>query len=497
MTSSRPHDRPVADPVLRVTLLTEGTYPYVVGGVSTWCQDLIAGLPDLAWDVIPITAGGFERVSAFDLPANASVHDGIDLWGSSSPAARPDGLRRRRFRRGGVQRSSGTAARFPAELADLVLSPDGDMEALAELFARCRHNPELVPTAFRSPEAWHRYIEVMRRLTGEASDDLFTPVSMTTLDAAKLWQTLFWLATTATINVPPSDVVLCTAAGWPAAIASWVKLERGTPVVVAEHGLYVREAYLESVRTNRSAGQHFASTKLASGLARLAYHLADRITPVSDRHHPWEERLGADPGRIQTVVNGVDLPDGVSGPTTTNTVVSIGRVDPLKDLATGLRAARLVCDTDDDAVFLHYGPVSPANERYNQMCLHLHRELGLGDRFRFMGGTSDPRGAMRDSALYLSTSISEGLPLSVMEAMSEARPVVATDVGGCADLVGGCGLLAPAGDANAVAAGIRYLLDRPDMAAVMGRRGRRRAERRFSKRAHLATYRQVLTDVAV
>ena len=54
----------------------------------------------------------------------------------------------------------------------------------------------------------------------------------------------------------------------------------------------------------------------------------------------------------------------------------------------------------------------------------LHARLGLGDRFRFMGRTTDPNGVVRDADVVLMTSISEGLPMSVLEAMSEGRPVV-------------------------------------------------------------------------
>ena len=473
---------------LRVTLITEGTYPYVVGGVSTWCQDLISGLPDMHWDVVPITAGGIEREPLFDIPSNATIHDGIELW---SPGQRTKTAAKLRFRR-----ADKAGNNLPAELADLILRPDYETDRLTAVLARCKEDPSVVRRGFQSGEAWHNFVDVLYDITHSTAGDLFAPVPMTTLDAAKLWQTMFWLASTASIDIPDSDVLLCTAAGWPAVIASSAKLQRGTPVIVAEHGVYVREAYLESVRTNPAPGHQFASTRMASGLARLAYAIADRITPVCDGHHPWEEILGAKPGQIDTIVNGVDIPEEMAEPFPERVVVSVGRIDPLKDIATCLRTARVVCDHDDDVQFLHYGPVTPVNQAYYEMCLKLHRDLGLGDRFRFMGGTKDPRGAMRNAQIYLSTSISEGLPLSVMEAMTEARPVVSTDVGGCADLVNGCGVLAAAGDHHGIAGGVLMLLNDPSLASMMGRRGYRRAKRSFSKEAQLQKYQRVLSDAA-
>ena len=465
-------------------MLTEGTYPYVVGGVSSWCQDLITGLDDMRWHIVPITAGGIERASLFEMPANAEVVEGIELWGPMP----------RRMRRSLRQRDPGEGVAIPAELVRLVLGTEPDPEGLTALFGWCRAHPRLLARVFRSRYAWRMFLRALHEATTETGDHLFAPVPMTALDAARLWQTMFWLAATATVELPESDVILCTAAGWPAVMASLAKAERGTPVVVAEHGVYVREAYLDSVRRNPPPGHQFGATRLAAGLARHAYAIADRITPVCDGHHAWEELLGADPDRIQTIVNGVEIPTEPAPPAGDKVVVSVGRIDPLKDIATALRTARIVCDLDPDVRFLHYGPVTPVNQSYHDMCLRLHRELDLGDRFRFMGGTSDPRGAMRSADVYLSTSISEGLPLSVLEAMTEARPVVATDVGGCADLVHGCGVLAAAGDAHGLAGAVKTLVDDPDMARILGRRGYRRVERRFSRTTQLRDYRRVLTD---
>jgi glycosyltransferase involved in cell wall biosynthesis len=480
---------PTAGRPLRVTLITEGTYPFVVGGVSTWCQDLIKGLGDVHWDIIPITAGGVARQPLFELPPNSTLHQGIELWGPTRIRALP------RSRRGSMARRS--ARELPARLARLLLRPDLHADELAEILCRCQLDPSLADRGFRSAQSWPAFALAVRTATQEVGDHLFEPVPVTTLDAAYLWQTLYWLARTASVEIPPSDVILCTAAGWPAVIASVAKRQRGTPVVVAEHGVYVREAYLESVRNNATPGHDFASTRLATGLARLAYAIADRITPVCAGHHPWQEILGAPLDRIDTIVNGVDVPGTIAPPVTEKLVVSVGRIDPLKDIGTALRVARVVCDMDDEVRFLHYGPVTPVNESYYAMCLRLHHRLGLGDRFVFMGGTRDPRGAMRQGAVYLSTSISEGLPLSVLEAMTEARPVVATDVGGCADLVRGCGVLAPSGDVMGIAGGVKSLLDNPELAAAIGRRGFRRAERRFSRDLQLTRYRDLLEAMAV
>ena len=466
---------------MRVNIITEGTYPYVVGGVSSWCHDLVCGLPDIHWNLIPITAGGLRRRALFEIPDNVTVERGIELW------SRPVGRHRRR--RGAP--AAANQERLAADLTRLVLGPDSDLEELAGLLGSCRQSPRWARDAFRSTEAWNLFLAELERVSRAQDTDLFVDVDYSALEATELWQTLYWLAMTAATPLPDADVTLLTAAGWGGAMAAASRASSNTPVMLAEHGIYVREAYLEAARSGPPAGRQFTSTRMARGLSRLSYAIADQISPVCDSHHSWERALGARDDQLQTIVNGVTRPRRPAPPpkrSNGKTITTVGRVDPLKDIVTMLRAARLVLDVEPDARFIHYGPVSEANADYFNMCMRVHEELELGRKFEFRGPTDEPRRAMRDADIYLSTSISEGLPLSLLEAMSEGRPVVSTSVGGCADAIRGCGVLVHAGDAFGIAHGIRFLLDNPEMAQIMGRRGFRRVGRRFSAEDQLRHY---------
>ena len=145
------------------------------------------------------------------------------------------------------------------------------------------------------------------------------------------------------------------------------------------------------------------------------------------------------------------------------------------------------------AQFLHYGPLSDGEEAYGRSCLAMHEQLGLGDRFRFMGRTTDPIGVMRDADVVLMTSISEGLPMSILEAMSQGAP-------GHLDrrrrrARRGQGLRR--GDARpATTTGWRWrsstLLRNPALAWQLGRLGHERLERIFSGAACIDGYRELL-----
>ena len=195
--------------------------------------------------------------------------------------------------------------------------------------------------------------------------------------------------------------------------------------------------------------------------------------------------------------NGLDQPDEPTTPPGTRTVVSVGRIDPLKDIHTLLRVAAGTLKLIPDARFLHYGSVSPGQEAYERSCRSLHARLGLGDRFRFMGRTTDPNGAVRDADVVLMTSISEGLPMSILEAMGQGRPVVSTGVGGVPDVVTGCGVVTPPGDDHGLAMGVVMLLRNPELASRLGRRGHARLGRIFNKAACVDAYRDLLSKTAL
>jgi glycosyltransferase involved in cell wall biosynthesis len=261
--------------------------------------------------------------------------------------------------------------------------------------------------------------------------------------------------------------------------------------------VYVREAYLAAVRSSNRPSQLWFSTRLARGLARASYRAADLVVPVSASHRPWEESLGVEPTRVRPIPNAVAVPEGEPPPLPgTRTVVSVGRLDPLKDIATMLRVVARVRERVPDVNFLHYGPVSTGQQRYADACFALHGELGLGDSFRFMGSTSDPMGVVRDADVVLLTSISEGLPMAMLEAMAQARPVVSTDVGGVQDCLRGAGVTAPAGDVDELAAGVVTLLDDAALAAHLGRCGRERVSRLFDEQDFLTAYRDAICAVA-
>lgn len=467
----------------RVLLVTEGTYPFVIGGVSAWCDLIVRSLSEFDWSVFALVPSTVARRPVLPLPSNARLHRRFEVWSHELP--RPT-----------MARSSAIDQDVPALLARHLIGLDADPFALASVLRRCRERPAAVRPTFRSGSAWERFrVELDALLAAERGRHEVVP-ELDSVDAALIYQSLYWVARVAAEESPVSDVVLVTAAGWSAIPGIAHKVIHGTPLVVVEHGVFLREAYLDGIRRIRSSGERFLITRLARGLTKAAYAHADIVTPVTEANARWERAFGVADDRIRVVHNGARVGTEPASAPRSRVVASVSRIDPLKDIHTLLHVAAEVVRRLPEARFVHYGPVGTGSETYARSCTLLHARLGLGDRFRFMGRTLDPHGAMAAADVVLLTSISEGMPLTALEAMGQSRPVIATAVGGVPEVLRGVGIAVPSGNVGELASAVCALLRSPALAERLGRRGYDRVRAEFSEDRCVGGWRELLLESA-
>jgi glycosyltransferase involved in cell wall biosynthesis len=171
-------------------------------------------------------------------------------------------------------------------------------------------------------------------------------------------------------------------------------------------------------------------------------------------------------------------------------LITVGRLRAPKDPLTFIRALAAVSPTPQ-AVVVGDGPGRAEVE-------HEVERLGLAGSVVLVGERDDVPELLADASVFVLSSTSEGLPISILEAMAAGLPVVATAVGGAPELVvdGETGLLVPPRDPAALAAAIEKLTSDAGLRRRLGDAGRARAEARFDalafRRAHLAAYRTVL-----
>ena len=174
-------------------------------------------------------------------------------------------------------------------------------------------------------------------------------------------------------------------------------------------------------------------------------------------------------------------------------LVQIARLDDLKDHATAVRAMSRIAAVVPQTLLLIVGD-GPERATIEGLI----GELGVGRSVRLLGTRCDVPEILQASDVFLLSSKSEGVPLTVIEAMAAKLPVVSTDVGGLSEIVvpGTTGCLAPAGDDAALAAAAIELLQNASQRAAFGEQGYGRACDRFDEnrmhREYQALYAELL-----
>jgi len=222
---------------------------------------------------------------------------------------------------------------------------------------------------------------------------------------------------------------------------------------------------------------------------RVLSRWTHRVLAVSDdlrRRVIAEERI--DPQRVEVLYNAIECDAFDSPPTEPLPALPgrrgfrvgiVGRLEYRKDHLTAVRAAARVVAQVPEAVFCLVGDGPERSRIENEIA-----RLGLADHVRLLGERDDVARLLHAFDLYVLCSVTEGLSLSILEAMAAGLPVVATRVGGNPELLdqGRAGILIPARDPDALADAIIDLLINREKASALGRAARERARRSFDIR---------------
>ena len=465
---------------MRIAMITEGTYPVNTGGVSTWCDQLVSGMDEHEFEVTAIVATGREPIT-WKLPPNLREVRRVPMWGDQSMPLR--------FRTAGRRRAE--------ELLDTMWD--------AALGADTAANHE------RFGEAVHGLVEVSQ--TVSISRMLAARGSIPALLAA--WTTQQVPGGARPLHVGEAvmacglvdrvlslldtrlggvDVVHATGNG-PSALVGLAHMWRtGTSGIMTEHGVYLRERYLAMAKSDLPWAARRAVMAFTSALCRLAYREYSKILPVNRFNARWEKLLGAPENRVETIVNGVDPTTftAVESEPKVPTISFVGRIDPLKDLETLIRAFALVRGDIPEARLRIFGPVQRSNIPYQQQMVALATKLGVTGALTWEGPSAGSRPAIEAGSIVALSSISEGLPFTVVEAMMSGRATVNTDVGGiseCLDDEQRTGRVVPARDPRAFADACVELLSNDLLRKRTGRLARQHSMARFDLQTCLDHYR--------
>ncbi|WP_338896217.1 DUF3492 domain-containing protein [Streptomyces sp. TG1A-60] len=503
---------------MRIGLLTEGGYPYVSGDARLWCDRLVRGLERHEFDVYALSRNERQEDEGWiPLPPQVGRVRTAPLWTAEGDGVVYGRRARRRFAEvygelaaavcsGGV----GGTAEAPGDGSGAEADRFGNaLYGLAEL---ARDEGGLVgalrsEAAVRTLERACRAPGALRGAREARVPDLLTVASH--LERALRPLSLDWYEEDGL-----GSVDLChAAAGGSAALPGLLARHfHGVPLLVTEYGVPLRAHYLGAL------GEAPVRALLAAFHRRLTgevYQQAACLTPGNTHARRWQERCGADRARIRTVYPGMEasrFAEVGESPECADphTLVWVGRIEPAKDLISLLRAFAEVRRAEPKARLRIVGPAAGAEATaYLGHCKALAAQLfpdeaagahAVGDdpvSFEEIGDPAvlDLAEAYASGAVVVLSSVVEGFPISLVEAMFCARPTVSTDVGAVVEVIGGTGLVVPPRNPRALAEACVALLRAPERRARLGAAARARALELFTVEQNVAAFHGIYLEI--
>ena len=465
-----------------ICLIAEGAYPYVTGGVSSWINQLINGLPHIKFKVLSLMPSYKEELEyKYKIPDNLIEIRTIYL---------DDYLKlKHRF----IKRK----LRFNKEEREclyklLSLESDVEWNKLINLISSHKKIGSSVDF-LQSKFFWENIIDIYTKKYNEESlNTFFWTVRTMLLPFLNLFHQ----------EIMEADIYHAVSTGYAGIIGVYFKQINKKPFLLTEHGIYAREREEEIIKANWVTGTY---KKLWINffyfISIAAYKEADKIVTLFQRNQDIQHKLGASKEKTEIIHNGVNLEnykieyeehEGYN-------VGAILRIVPIKDVMTLIRAFKIVKDTVDSAKLYLIGPADEDKEYYQQ-CLGLVKLLKLEKDIIFTGRV-DVKEYLKKIDVLVLTSISEGQPLVILEGMASGIPIVSTDVGGCKELLeedgheGSCGIVTNLVSASETAAMIIRLIKNPDLRKQMGKNGRIRAERIYSEKSFIDSYKRLYEEL--
>lgn len=423
----------------KVLLINWDCYPNITtGGVYTWTKTLIDAMSEHEFIVLneisnPNTNG------KYTIPKNVVQVLEVPIFGSAryEEYCKRDDLLLARILRTTQHIITDKFIPLYKAFLDSVLSDRCNPSVLADIVIKL-HDLLIVYDAkkfLEHPLTWELFIEKLN------SEPLYS--NMTLNEALVAYQLIQRNIQLLSIKVPKVDLIHCSLAWLPSLVAIYAKKESDCPVLVTEHGVAFRELVLFYNGYLYDEPSKIFWKVFSHNIIRTIYFVADLFTPVCHANKIWEECLGVDPSKVKVIYNGVNTskfkPLDIKREDKRPTVVSVARIDAFKDIVCLVQAIKYAKEQIPDIQCLIYG--TSVNLDYSLRCLQAVKELQLDDTVKFMGGTKEPEKVYNAADVVAVSSITEGFPFTIIEAMACGKAVVASDVGGVGEALKGSGLL--------------------------------------------------------
>lgn len=463
---------------MKICLIAEGCYPYIAGGVSSWIQMLIKGMPQHEFTIFTIAAeeklrGQFK----YEIPGNLTLIEEhfLDEYLDSKEK------RARNVKLTNEQKDA---------FVDFLLGKQIDWGIIFEMF---NYNNKMSVNQFLISKDFLRIVETICE----------------TKYAQTPFKEVFWTIRSMLVPIlsiiktkpPKADVYHCVSTGYAGIVGAKFKYDTGKPLIVTEHGIYTREREEEIIKADW-VDNYFKTTWIDffTAISHGAYAAGDVITSLFANAKKLQIELGANPEKCIVIPNGINTERfahiaPLSEEKEDFVIGAIVRVVPIKDIKTMIYSFNMVRSIIKNAKLYIIGPYNEDPEYYEE-CIELIESLEC-DGIEFVGRVNISEWLERVDITLL-TSVSEGQPFVIIESLAARRPVVATDVGSCREMIEGLydefgesGIITPVMNPDLIAKVIIKLSKDRKLMIKMAEQGYQRTIKYYKEEVFLDEYENI------
>ncbi len=443
-----------------IMLFSEGTYPYVKGGVSSWILQLMKGLPEYTFGICFV--GATELVDGKKMEINYEFPDNLKhlevhyLFDDDKKIS--------------AKRTKGNEAGF---------------EAVEELYNSFKNSDSQIPEVLQNIDFYMKDVTFKDFLHSERSWEFINKTYLENcpdVPFVDYFWTLrnihkpIWILAKIVENLPETKIFHAPSTGYAGFLGALSSYTRKRPFMLTEHGIYTRERKIDMLSADwveykkpsllQQPEEYNYIKKMwvnfFDKIGVFCYHRSNHILSLFSGAQKIQINFGAEAAKTRVIPNGVDV-DGLMETMQYRQeipkpiVTLIGRVVPIKDIKTFIRAIKIAAEYIPDIEGWIVGAVDEDKE-YVDECQQMAISLNLKSQMQIFNGNksdlspqeiedsedkikffghSDIKKILPKSALQTLSSISEGMPLVILEGFAAGVPCVATDVGSCRDLIEG------------------------------------------------------------
>ncbi len=483
-----------------IALILESSYPYILGGVSTWVEQIIKSFPNYTFAVIFL--GGapehYKEGIRYELPPNLThlqVHYLFDEDVS------PEFMR----------------------AADYTPNPESmmTMHTVHKAF-RCRHKEAMNEIGNLSLYQKGSGVDYEEFLYGEASWDFLTQAysehcgDTSFIDYFWTIRNIhkpLWKLANMVDFFPKARLVHSASTGYAGLLSFLINRHYQIPVILSEHGIYTRERRIDVFLSKNFRDDYVIDRPLSEQsylrdlwdryfktLSQLCYNIASPIVSLSKMANEIQIEEGADAQKTMIIPNGVDIEQFEilrrSFDEKLDVVCFVGRIVPMKDVKGFIRAVPKVHSQVEEAQFWIIGSIDQ-DPQYAAECHALVENISLQDivTFQLHQRMSD---VLPQVKVLVLNAIREGMPFIILESFAAGIPVVATDVGACKEMVlggsdedqaiGPAGIVVRVADTEALEQAIIELLTNKPLWEQMSQAAIVRAQRYYDQNVIMEHY---------